>query len=208
MPRAHRGSGAMRRCSLKSPRSRLILKTSREILDGARKVLGMTAAKWAITLGGVIGAFFPSTDRPGWWLTGPSGAGKTTRGRMIGRVGRSGGVPVRELEPQARRAQCPDQGREFVHRDDGQPDYRHPGGERLLVQPAHGLQRTGAQAAQRQRDADLPVPAHRPGHEPEPADRPQAGRLAADAAHPAGRAPTIIPTWTSCGRSTTRSSRG
>ena len=52
-------------------------------LDSARAVLDLDAGKWAVTLAGIIGAFFPSIDRPGWWLTGPSGVGKTTRARMI-----------------------------------------------------------------------------------------------------------------------------
>ena len=55
----------------------------RQTLDEAREVLGVNAGQWAIVLAGLIGAYFPSIDRPGWWLTGPSGAGKTTRGRMI-----------------------------------------------------------------------------------------------------------------------------
>lgn len=53
------------------------------ILEEARLVLGVTEAQWRVILGGLIGAHFPLADRPGWWLTGPSGAGKTTRGRMI-----------------------------------------------------------------------------------------------------------------------------
>ena len=52
-------------------------------LDKAKGALGMEAPQWRVILSGLIGAFFPSVDRPGWWLTGPSGAGKTTRGRMI-----------------------------------------------------------------------------------------------------------------------------
>ena len=54
-----------------------------EALENARLVLGVEDQQWKVILAGLIGAFFPSIDRPGWWLTGPSGAGKTTRGRMI-----------------------------------------------------------------------------------------------------------------------------
>ena len=43
----------------------------------------MDARQWGVVLSGLIGAYFPSIDRPGWWLTGPIGSGKTTRGRMI-----------------------------------------------------------------------------------------------------------------------------
>ena len=56
-----------------------VLKT----LEAARKVLGISPEQWRIALGGVIGAHFSSIVRPGWWLTGPGGAGKTTRGKMI-----------------------------------------------------------------------------------------------------------------------------
>jgi hypothetical protein len=52
-------------------------------LEQARLILDVTPEQWKVVLAGLIGAFFPSIDRPGWWLTGPSGAGKTTRGRMI-----------------------------------------------------------------------------------------------------------------------------
>ena len=52
-------------------------------LERAREIMGPDAPRWAIALDGLIGAYFPSIDRPGWWLTGPSGVGKTTRGRML-----------------------------------------------------------------------------------------------------------------------------
>jgi Bifunctional DNA primase/polymerase, N-terminal len=52
-------------------------------LEAAREVLGVDAAQWGIVLAGMIGAYFPSIARPGWWLSGPSGAGKTTRGEML-----------------------------------------------------------------------------------------------------------------------------
>ena len=54
-----------------------------EALEKARKVIGMTPEQWKVALGGLLGGHFPSIDRPGTWLTGPSGAGKTTRGRML-----------------------------------------------------------------------------------------------------------------------------
>ena len=53
------------------------------VLKEAQAVIGMDDEQWPIALGGLIGGHFPSIDRPGWWLTGPSGAGKTTRGRML-----------------------------------------------------------------------------------------------------------------------------
>ena len=56
-----------------------------EALEKARKVIGMTPEQWKVALGGLLGGHFPSIDRPGTWLTGPSGAGKTTRGRMLAR---------------------------------------------------------------------------------------------------------------------------
>ena len=52
-------------------------------LEENRNVLGVTKEQWKVVLSGLIGAYFPSVSRPGWWLTGPSGAGKTTRGRMM-----------------------------------------------------------------------------------------------------------------------------
>jgi hypothetical protein len=52
-------------------------------LEAARNVLGLDPAQWRLALAGLIGAYFPSIARPGWWLTGPSGAGKTTRGEML-----------------------------------------------------------------------------------------------------------------------------
>jgi hypothetical protein len=52
-------------------------------LEAARGVLGLDPAQWKLALAGLIGAYFPSIARPGWWLTGPSGAGKTTRGEML-----------------------------------------------------------------------------------------------------------------------------
>ena len=52
-------------------------------LDSARQVLGLDAGQWAIALCGLIGAYFPSIARPGWWLSGPSGVGKTTRGEQL-----------------------------------------------------------------------------------------------------------------------------
>ena len=52
-------------------------------LEEARLILGVSTEQWKVVLAGLIGAFFPSIDRPGWWLTGASGSGKTTRGRMI-----------------------------------------------------------------------------------------------------------------------------
>ena len=53
------------------------------ILDEARDVLGFDDGQWVIALCGLIGAYFPSIARPGWWLAGPSGVGKTTRGEML-----------------------------------------------------------------------------------------------------------------------------
>ena len=52
-------------------------------LEAAREVLGLDPAQWKLALGGLIGSYFPSIARPGWWLTGPSGTGKTTRGEML-----------------------------------------------------------------------------------------------------------------------------
>ncbi len=54
-----------------------------EALESAQSVLDVDDEQWKVTLSGLIGAFFPSVDRPGWWITGPPGSGKTTRGRMI-----------------------------------------------------------------------------------------------------------------------------
>ena len=52
-------------------------------LDEARDVLGFDAGQWSVALAGLIGAYFPSIARPGWWMTGPSGVGKTTRGEQL-----------------------------------------------------------------------------------------------------------------------------
>jgi hypothetical protein len=52
-------------------------------LEQGRQVLGLDAAQWRIALSGVIGAYFPSIARPGPWISGPSGTGKTTRGEML-----------------------------------------------------------------------------------------------------------------------------
>ena len=52
-------------------------------LDEARDVLGLDAGQWPVVLAGLIGAYFPSIARPGWWMIGPSGVGKTTRGEQL-----------------------------------------------------------------------------------------------------------------------------
>ena len=54
-----------------------------EALEKARDVLNVDANQWKVILAVLIGAYFSSIVRPGWWLTSPEGAGKTTRGRMI-----------------------------------------------------------------------------------------------------------------------------
>lgn len=51
-------------------------------LKSAQGVLGLDDEAWALVLGALIGWHFPSLDRPGIWMTGPSGAGKTTRAHM------------------------------------------------------------------------------------------------------------------------------
>ena len=54
-----------------------------KVLKKAQKVIGMTDEQWKVALGGLIGSYFPSISRPGWWLTGPSGVGKTTRAQFL-----------------------------------------------------------------------------------------------------------------------------
>ena len=54
-----------------------------DVLKEAQEIIGMTDEQWKVALGGVIGSYFPSTSRPGWWITGPSGVGKTTRGQFL-----------------------------------------------------------------------------------------------------------------------------
>jgi hypothetical protein len=55
----------------------------REELAEARFILGLSEDQWLVALCGLIGAHFPDCDKPGWWLTGAPGTGKTTRGRML-----------------------------------------------------------------------------------------------------------------------------
>jgi hypothetical protein len=54
-----------------------------DALAEAAFILTVSEDQWKVILGGLIGGHFSLIDRPGFWLTGPSGAGKTTRGRMI-----------------------------------------------------------------------------------------------------------------------------
>ena len=54
-----------------------------KVLEKARKVIGMTPEQWRLALSWLVGGHFPSIDRSGLWFTGPSGAGKTTRGKML-----------------------------------------------------------------------------------------------------------------------------
>jgi hypothetical protein len=51
-------------------------------LEQAREVFGVTPEQWKIVLGALVGWHFPSVARPGGWLAGVSGTGKTTRAEM------------------------------------------------------------------------------------------------------------------------------
>jgi hypothetical protein len=51
-------------------------------LEKARKIFGVTQEQWKLILGALAGWHFSSIPRPGGWLSGVSGTGKTTRGAM------------------------------------------------------------------------------------------------------------------------------
>jgi hypothetical protein len=63
------------------------------VLQEAKEIVGLADEQWALALSWLVGGHFPSIDRSGLWETGPSGAGKTTRAKML-----AGWIdPAREL---------------------------------------------------------------------------------------------------------------
>ena len=83
-PRQIEGQPWFRRGGAMLPQARpQVPQDVRAALEECRFVLGLSPEQWLVALCGLVGAHFPNCDRPGWWLTGPPGTGKTTRGRMI-----------------------------------------------------------------------------------------------------------------------------
>jgi putative DNA primase/helicase len=68
-----------------------------------RRLLGYepSSSVWLLSLGWILGSHFSDIDRPGVWMTGPTGAGKTTRLKMMVNLI----DPIRELggDPDIRR---------------------------------------------------------------------------------------------------------
>ena len=73
------------------------------MLERLRGILGYEGESrvWLLTLGWILGGHCSDVDRPGIWMTGPTGAGKTTRVKMAVNLI----DPVRELggDPDVRR---------------------------------------------------------------------------------------------------------